>query len=67
MQEKSSDGTDTIPPYIFEYNTDFALPNYVTNQLDHFGYWNSNTQNTLIPIIKLQTSSTALNQNGANR
>ena len=67
VQEKSSDGMDSIPPYAFEYNTAFALPNYISTQIDHFGYWNSNNQSTLIPLIKLQGSSTALNQSGANR
>jgi len=66
VQEKSPDGTETKPPYEFEYNTTSALPNYISNQLDHFGHWNLNSQNTLIPKITPQ-GGTVLNSSGANR
>jgi len=67
VQEKSPDGMESKPPYIFDYDTSSPLPSYVSTQIDHFGYWNSNNQSTLIPLIKLQGSSVALNQSGANR
>lgn len=67
VQEKSADGTDSKPPYLFAYNTTATLPHYISTQIDHFGYWNSNNQSTLIPLIKLQNNSVALNQTGANR
>ena len=61
------DGSEFIEPYTFAYDTTATLPNYITHQLDHFGYWNNNNQNTLIPLIKLNGSTIALNQSGANR
>jgi len=66
VQELSPDATETVPPYEFDYDTSLALPPYITNQLDHFGYWNLNSQNTLIPKITPQ-GGTVLNSSGANR
>jgi len=67
VQEKSPDGMEVIEPYVFAYDTTLTMPSYVTHQIDHFGYWNINNNTTLIPVIKLQGSASALNQNAANR
>ncbi len=71
VQEKSSDGTETKPPYEFVYNMDFAATlasqNYISTRIDHFGYFNNaGNVNTLIPKITPQ-GGTVLNSSGANR
>jgi YD repeat-containing protein len=43
---KEEDGTHALPPYAFTYNTDHVLPNRISYQTDHWGYYNGASGNT---------------------
>lgn len=60
MQEIS--GTSVKPPYAFEYY-DIAPPSYNSLQQDHWGFFNQNTEPTLVPSAILGTDYF----DGANR
>jgi len=67
MQEKSVDGMTVKEPYQFSYYAG-ALPEFISTSIDHFGFFNNKANgNNLIPQIKLENSSVALNSGAANR
>ena len=66
VQEKSATNVDSKPAYTFTYNEQL-LPSYISNSVDHFGYFNNaGNGDNLIPKITPQ-GGTVLNSLGANR
>ncbi len=54
VQEISS-GTETKPPYRFEYDTDHFLPTTASKAKDHWGFYNGRTDNTKFQAEQLAT------------
>lgn len=46
IQELDSGLINSLPPYQFEYNMDYKLPDRYSFAKDHWGYFNGQTQNT---------------------
>ncbi len=46
VQEWNNNGTQSLPPYIFEYNTTNNLAHRYSFASDHWGYYNGETSNT---------------------
>ncbi len=44
LTESSWDGTQSKPPYSFSYYDGAALPPYLSEAVDHWGYFNGNTE-----------------------
>lgn len=44
VQEKT--GTETKPPYTFEYDDSYALPGYLSGHVDHWGFYNGPNSET---------------------
>ena len=65
VKEKSADGQECKEPYLFNYDEQL-LPSYVSNSIDHFGYFNGLSNTNLIPRITPENGS-QLNIFGANR
>jgi RHS repeat-associated protein len=65
LQEKSCDGTITIPPHVFNYQGNF-LPYRLSKATDHWGYYNGASQNETkevsIPPTTILNSYTALSE-----
>lgn len=53
----------SIPPYVFTYNTTNIMPKRKSYQQDHWGYFNNNTVENLIPT----GTYNGVTYNGANR
>lgn len=67
VEEKSADGQTCKEPYLFDYNEQLLPKSYVSNSVDHFGYFNGATNTaSLIPKITPESGS-LLNSSGANR
>lgn len=68
VKEMSIDGsTPDKPAYRFQYDNS-ALPIRYTSKIDHWGYYNSNGQNSLIPNFKAEIDGTEKTYGlGANR
>jgi YD repeat-containing protein len=50
----TNDGTANIANHQFTYNTSLSLPNYLSGQTDHWGYWNGRAA-TNNPALFYQT------------
>lgn len=46
IQEFDSGLTDSLPPYQFEYNMDYKLPDRYSFAKDHWGFYNGQNENT---------------------
>jgi YD repeat-containing protein len=70
IQERGSDNSTLIPPYVFGYDTQ-SLPERFSFQQDHWGYFNNMPQNdidgTLVPATHFLNGSTHVYLKGANR
>lgn len=42
-------GTESLPPYKFEYNTSKTLPNRDSNGMDYWGFYNGKSNGNLLP------------------
>ncbi|NHA07846.1 RHS repeat protein, partial [Mucilaginibacter sp. HC2] len=49
VQQFGSTESNTLKPYLFEYVNSPALPQRFNNNKDHWGYYNNNPSNDLIP------------------
>lgn len=67
MQEMACDNSMPIPPYFFQYYTEF-VPRHLSFGLDHWGFYNGvNDNQTLIPRLTINKSPTITKIPGANR
>lgn len=69
VKEEKCDGTQSLPPYVFDYFTD-ALPRRLSFAKDHWGFINGKTTNDrLIPTFyeKIGTSGVFNEKIGADR
>jgi YD repeat-containing protein len=54
VREYAPDGK-ALPPYKFEYERRYPLPERGSTKQDHWGYYNNNTKNTFIPRYILRS------------
>jgi hypothetical protein len=65
--EFSAEGR-ALPPHTFEYNEQYQLPDYLSYQQDHWGFYNNNTTDKLIPqIVERLDGSFYYYDEGGNR
>ena len=66
LQVQQISGTDTLPPHIFEYNSQ-NLPPRNSKAVDHWGYYNGVSNNTFLPTLYIPESVGVLVLSGANK